>query len=134
MSDQVGNHNVGLLMTRLNFYLFLSFFTLTMYTKELQNLSCAMGKWLRSRYIYVCITVFVFLNCIIPSYYHNFKNILPTTDTHIKYKSATHNEPVMRKTAVCFLGTAQLISGLCICFHCKDSTKSLFFLIMLNLI
>ena len=39
-----------------------------------------------------------FLNCIIPSYYHNFKNILPTTDTHIKYKSATHNEPCHEKT------------------------------------
>ena len=73
-----------------------------------------------------------FLNCIIPSYYHNFKNILPTTDTHIKYKSATHNEPCHEKT--CCLLFVNRAADWPICFHCIDSTKSLFFLNMLNLI
>ena len=53
---------MGFLMTRLNFHILVTFFTLTMYTKELQNLSCAMSKWLRSRYIYVCITFLAHLS------------------------------------------------------------------------
>ena len=129
MSDQVGNQNVNFLMTRL-----ISSFCYIFY---INNVHQRMTKLILRHGLEVntCTSALQFLyllNCIKSSYYHNFKKILPTTDTHIKYKSATHNESCHEKN--CCSLFVNRAADKCICFHCINSTKALFFLNMLYLI